>query len=227
MKEALSTQQFVDIAEIKEGAVILKNGGLRKILMVSGINFALKSEEEQNLLTYSYQNFLNTLDFSIQFLIHSRKINIDKYLGRLEERQVQEPNELLKNQISEYAEFIRTFVELNAVMAKTFFVAVPYDAFEVAAAAKGVFSGVKTSASKILGTIGLAGVVKEEAPRDEKQEFEKKLQQLDRRAELVINGLSQIGLRTVVLNNEELIELFYNLYNPEAVEKKELKIARE
>jgi len=227
MKESLSTQQFVDIAEIKNGVVVLKNGGLRKILMVSGINVALKSEEEQNLITYSYQNFLNTLDFSVQFFIHSRRININKYLGKLEERRIQEPNELLKNQISEYTEFIRTFVELNDVMTKTFFAVVPYEAVEIASVAKGLFGGIKNSLSGILGTIGLKGVVEEKAPRDEKQEFEKKLIQLDRRTEIVINGLNQIGLRTVVLNDEELIELFYNLYNPEAIEKKELKIARE
>ncbi len=220
-KEAQSTQQFVDIKEIKEGVVILKNGSLRKILMVGGINFALKSEEEQNIITYAYQNFLNTLDFSAQFIIHSRKINIDAYLNRLAEYREQEQNELLKNQISEYIEFIRAFVEMNAVMTKAFFAVVPYDPVQLPGG-KGLLGSFK-------GLVSSVGIGKKPAnsQKEENQTFEHHLQQLDRRTETVINGLNQVGLRVVPLNDEELIELFYNLYNPEAVEKKELKIARE
>ena len=120
MKESVATQQFVDIEEIKDGAVILKGGGLRRVLMVSGINFELKSEEEQNIIISTYQNFLNGLDFSVQIVIHSRKLNIESYLKKMEGRKELEANELLKNQISEYIEFIKSFVEMNAVMAKTF-----------------------------------------------------------------------------------------------------------
>ena len=119
-QESVATQQFVDITDIKDGAVFLKGGGLRRVLIVSGINFDLKSEEEQNLILHSFQNFLNTLDFSIQLVVHSRKMNIDNYLEKLKERQIKEDNELLKNQIGEYMEFVRSFVEMNAVMAKTF-----------------------------------------------------------------------------------------------------------
>ena len=78
-EEISSTQTFVDIESVKDGVIMLKNGGLRQVIMVTGINFDLKSEDEQNLIIYSYQNMLNTLDFSLQFFIHSRKLNIDKY----------------------------------------------------------------------------------------------------------------------------------------------------
>jgi len=222
MKESQSTQQFVDIKEVKEGVVILKNGSLRKILMVGGINSALKSEEEQNIITYAYQNFLNTLDFSAQFIIHSRKINIDAYLNRLAEYQAQEQNELLKNQISEYIEFIRAFVEMNAVMTKAFFAVVPYDPVQLPGG-KGLLGSFRGLIPAGLGI----GKKPANSQKEENQTFEQQLQQLDRRTEMVINGLNQVGLRVVPLNDEELIELFYNLYNPEAVEKKELKIARE
>ncbi|MEE8131704.1 MAG: TraC family protein [Candidatus Paceibacterota bacterium] len=210
-KQSTSTQQFVDIEDIRDGVIILKNNSLRRVLMVAGINFELKSEEEQNIITYTYQNFLNTLDFSVQFIIHSRKLNIDGYLEKLAERKNQESNELLKNQISEYIEFIRSFVEQNAVMAKTFFAVVPYDPIQILAGGK-----------KFLNMFKLGKKIKSSQPE---QTLEQKTQQLNHRTDQVINGLTQIGLRIVPLNNEELIELFYNLYNPSAVEKKELKIA--
>ncbi|MEK7553551.1 MAG: hypothetical protein AAB504_02625, partial [Patescibacteria group bacterium] len=206
MKEqSVATQQFVDIAEIKNGTVILKNGGLRRVLMVSGINFDLKSEEEQNIILYAFQNFLNTLDFSMQFVIHSRKMNIDAYIENLKKRGEQEENELLKNQISEYMEFIKSFVEQNAVMAKTFFAVVPYDPIQISGAASDLLSGLKFWEKK-----------KDKNKKDEGEE--QKLIQLNQRTEQVISGLNQIGLRAVALNNEELIELFYNYYNPAKVE---------
>jgi len=209
-KEAQPTQKFVEIKEIKDGVIILENGSLRCILMVSGINFELKSEDEQNIITYTYQNFLNTLDFSVQIVIHSRKLNIDNYLDKLAERQSTETNELLKNQLSEYIEFIRSYVELNAVMAKNFFVVVPYDPISVPEGGKKIFDlfkfGSKTKIPKV------------------EESLEQKMIQLNQRTEQVINGLSQIGLRAVALNDEELIELFYNLYNPSNIERKNLKI---
>lgn len=212
-KQSTSTQQFVDVEDIRDGVVILKNGALRRVLMIAGINFELKSEEEQNIITYTYQNFLNTLDFSVQFIIHSRKLNIDGYLEKLAGRKNQENNELLKNQISEYIEFIRSFVEQNAVMAKTFFAVIPYDPIQIPKGGK-----------KLLDMFKLGKKIQASKPE---QTLEQKSQQLNHRTDQVINGLTQIGLRVVPLNNEELIELFYNLYNPSAAEKKDLKIAKQ
>lgn len=212
-KEASSTQKFVEIEDISNGVVILKGGGLRQVLLVSGINFDLKSEEEQNIIIYSYQNFLNSLDFSIQIVIHSRKLNIDGYLEKLAERQALETNELLKNQVTEYAEFIRSFVEMNAVMAKNFFVVVPYDPINIPSGGKNLLNIFKFGSKTKTQT-------KEESD-------EQKISQLKQRTEQVMNNLSQIGLRVAPLENEELIELFYNLYNPETVEKKNFEILKQ
>lgn len=209
-KEAQATQQFVEIEDIKNGAIVLKDGSFRSVLMVSGINLELKSEEEQNLAVYAYQNFLNSLDFSVQLVVHSRKLNINNYLGKLEERRNQETNELLGNQIAEYAEFIKSYVETNAVMAKNFFVVVPY--------ASSMISG---GGSKLLDVFKFGSKKK---TSDSGETLEQKISQLNQRVEQVSNGLKQIGLRVIVLNDEELVELFYNLYNPEAVEKKDLKV---
>ena len=209
-KESQPTQQFVEVQNIQQGILFLRNNGLRRVLMVSGINFDLKSEDEQGIITYAYQALLNTLDFSVQFIVHSRKLNIDGYLATLAERQAQESNELLKNQISEYTEFVRSFVELNAVMAKTFFAVVPYDPIAIPEGGKKFFA--------------MFGLVKAPTPSGDAQNTAQHVAQLQQRTDQVISGLQQIGLRAVALEDEELIELFYNLYNPQAIEKRDLKI---
>ncbi len=205
-KEALPSQQFIDIESIENNTVRLKSGGLRKILLVGGTNFALKSEEEQGILTYAFQGFLNSLDFSAQIFIHSRKINIEDYLKKLEARELQEENSLLKNQISEYREFIKNIVGQNAIMQKRFFVVVPYDSMQIPSAGLGL-------ADKIFGRGKSSEEIKKEG-------LDENMQQLDRRVDEVINGLNQMGLRAIPLNDDELIELFYNLYNPSTVEKR-------
>src|SRR3989338_8842765 len=134
-KESQPTQKFIDIQSVRENTLILKNGSLRKILMVSGVNFDLKSEEEQGLITYAYQNFLNSLDFSIQIFVHSRRLNIEEYLKKLESRAKDEPNELLKTQLNGYREFVSSFVSQNPIMAKTFFLVVPFDPVQIPGAA--------------------------------------------------------------------------------------------
>lgn len=220
--EALPTQKFVEVDSIKNGTLILKGGGLRKVLMVSGINFDLKSEEEQEMIMGQFQGFLNSLNFTIQIFIHSRKLNIQGYLENLAAREAEETNELLKNQIAEYREFIRAFVQENAIMSKTFFVVVPYAPLNLGAATSAVTKGFFSFLKK-------KGVEKPtERVSDEEMEKEKQLEahieQLDHRVAQVVAGLNQMDLRAVPLNDDELIELFYNLYNPEAIEKKGMEI---
>ncbi len=216
-KEALPTQKFIAVERIENGTLVLKGGGLRQILMVSGINFDLKSEEEQGLIINTFQGFLNSLNFSIQIFIHSRKVNIEGYLENLEKRESQESNELLKNQILEYREFIRAFVSENAIMTKSYFIVVPYDPVQLSPHGEAF-------TSKILGMLKKKGVenpVKRlpEANATEDRVLREHMEQLTQRSNQVIGGLNQINLRAIPLNDDELIELFYNLYNPEAVEK--------
>ncbi|MEK9194551.1 MAG: hypothetical protein AAB884_01945, partial [Patescibacteria group bacterium] len=176
-----STQQFVQIKKIERGVVYLKNGSLRRVLIVGGVNFDLKSENEQTLILNSFQNFLNTLDFSVQFFIHSRKVNVSAYLAKIAARKKDEENELLKIQIEEYVNFIKSFVEENAIISKTFFVVVPYEPVAIAAKASGilsVFRGGKTKESR------------ESAAREG-------LEQLNHRVDQTTSGLSQIGLRVM------------------------------
>lgn len=206
-----TTQDLVEVESIQNDTLLLKNGSLRQIIMVGGINFSLKSEEEQNTITYSYQNFLNSLDFPIQTIIHSRKINIDDYLSLLDEKMQGEKSELLRSQIGEYAEFIKSFVRDNPIMAKTFLVIVPF--FPVQLPSKGTvgrifpFFGKKDEGEKKI------------ADEEMEENFRKNLQQLQQRTNQVIEGLRAIELEVKVLNDQELIELFYNFYNPSTVEK--------
>ncbi len=217
-----STQQFNKIETIKDGIVILKNGSLRKILAVSGVNVALKNEEENMQILALFQNFLNSLDFSAQFVIHSRKININSYLDVLKEREKAETNELLRNQLREYMEFIKILVEDSTIMTKSFFVVVPFD----------VISIIKESKSLLGKTKSLLGFKEKNNSVNAKEnnlfaDFEQKKTQLGQRASVVEIGLRQLGLRVISLNTEQIIELFYNLYNPAAIEKSGLKIAEE
>jgi len=211
--EIVPTQKFVAVDEIRDGVVILKNKGLRRIVMASSLNFELKSAEEQESIINGFANFLNSLDFSVQFFIHSRKLNIENYLAYLADRQKQETNELLQIQITEYIEFVKSFVETTNIMSKTFFLVVPYSA-----AGEAITSGI-TGAFKSRAKTAITEVSKEK--------FEEAKSQLNQRVEYVISGLSKLDIRAVPLETRELIELFYNLYNPEQIEKKKLKILEE
>src|SRR3990167_3397748 len=123
---AKATQEFVPIKEIRDGIVILKDGDLRAIVLANSINLSLKSEEEQKATILQFQNFLNTLDFSVQISVQSRKLDIRPYLLLLENRMKVQSEPLLKLQTKEYIDFIRNFAESVSIMTKTFFVVIPY-----------------------------------------------------------------------------------------------------
>lgn len=212
-----NSQALVDVEDIKESTLILKNGGMKQILMVEGLNFALKSEDEQNIITSSYQNFLNSLDFSIQIVVHSRKININKYLSDLEEKMAGETSSLLKNQIAEYKEFVRKFVEDNAIMEKSFLVVIPW------------YRPITPSKNSMLGAIPFLNKKQDKnamdlAAKENEEIFHQNLLQLRQRVDQVIEGFSSIGMQSIVLNDEELAELMYNFYNPETIEKGKIKL---
>lgn len=215
-KDLGNTQELIAIKEIGENTVILKNGSLRQVIMVGGINFALKSELEQNVITQTYQDFLNSVDFPLQTVVHSRKVSIEKYLENLSRYGSQTTSALLQNQVSEYEEFIKSFVAKNAIMEKTFLVVVPFAPLSLPG---------KATVTKALPFFKKKkGEVAEEETEGERQDFESNLLQLRQRTEQVREGLAAIGLEAVVLNTEQLVQLFYNFYNPETVERKEITL---
>ena len=203
---ATPAQQFLAVDAIREDVVMLKDGGFRVILMCSSLNFGLKSADEQDAIIFQYQNMLNSLDFPVQFVVHSRRFNIAPYLESLGGRQKEELNELLKIQINEYIEFIRTFVGMTNIMSKTFYVVIPFTPSVL------VKQGVLNSFASAIGL----------AKKDEKESgrvFEEYKNQLWQRVDTVVSGLQRFGIRSAPLNTEELIELFYGLYNPTEFEK--------
>lgn len=197
---AASTQQYVDVREVRDGVIILKNGGLRSILLVSSLNFDLKSTEEQDAIISQYQNFLNSLDFPVQVLIHSRRFNIEPYLQLLKEKEEEQTNDLLRLQISEYQHFIKNLTEVSDIMAKYFYVIVPFSAIE------DQHSGFFEKIGNLMNP--------KQAINEKRELFETYKNQLFQRVDHVTLGLSGTGVKVATLNTEEVIELLYNTYNP-------------
>jgi len=193
-----STQEFLNFDQIKDGIVILKNKGLRMILMVSSLNFALKANEEQDAIIYQFQNFLNSLDFSCQILVQSRRLNITGYLDRLKDIEVKEKNELLKIQIAEYKKFIEQLVKGGSIMQKAFYVIVPFS---------------------IMETYDSEQKRKVKMPILTKEAFQRAKNQLLQRVEFVMLGLRSSGLESIPLTNLEIAELFWSLHHPLEAER--------
>ncbi len=200
---AQSTQLYLDIAEIKENIVILKNGGLRAILQTSSINFNLKSEEEQNSIIYGYQGFLNSLDFPIQIVVQSRKLDVDKYIETVREKGEEHTNPLLKEQTTQYCDYILKLVEYADIMEKKFYVIVPYDPYRIRN--ENIFK-------KFLNNISSGDSV--ESIRRRHKEFDEMKKNLMERVNGVMVGLENCNLRVAQLSTPNLIELFYQIYNP-------------
>jgi hypothetical protein len=197
MSPTKATQSFVPVKEVRNGVIVLKNDGYRAVLMCSSINFALKGEDEQRAIIGGFQSLLNTLDFSVQIVVHSRKTDIRPYLALLETRMQDQTTELMRLQLREYIQFIRNFIDSSDIMSKLFYVVVPY-------------------------TPGAGGIVKQAAPifggkpvpqAGNQGTFEEHRVQLEQRMSLVVSGLAASGVRAVPLGTEEIIELLYRSFN--------------
>jgi len=200
MKDATATQEFVPLEEIRDGIVLLKDGSMRAILLASSVNFALKSVEEQQAILSQFQNFLNTLDFSMQLYVQSRKLNIEPYLALLRGREEGQRNDLMKTQLREYIEFVRAFTHDVDIMTKSFFVVVSYTP-AILDIKKGVSNFLTSGFTQKKQTMG-------------EDVFEENRSQLEQRIAIVEHGLSSMGIRTVTLGTSEVIDLFYHIFNP-------------
>lgn len=203
MSSQKTTQEFVPVREVRDGIAILNDGSMRAIVLVSSLNFALKSEDEQKAIIYQFQNFLNSLDFTAQIVVQSRRLDIRPYIAMLEERQKEQVNDLLKIQTKEYIEFIRSFTDSVNIMTKSFFIVVPYTP-----------ARLDINVGKNFGKKKNPDVVAEE-----RAQFEEYRTQLEQRVAVVQQGIIRSGIRAVQLGTEEVIELFYKLFNPGDVEK--------
>jgi len=196
-KATPASQDFVTIKDIKDGVVLLKNGQMCSVLLASSINFALKSSDEQEGILRNFQSFLNTLDFSLQIYIQSRRLNIEPYLSLLATREDQQDNDLMRIQLREYIEFIRSFTKEVDVMTKNFFLVIPYtpSPINLTRGITSFFSANKKNSSAEL-------------------QFDVQRIQLEQRVAIVEQGLSRLGVKTIALGNDDLVEFYYHIYNP-------------
>jgi type IV secretory pathway VirB4 component len=185
-----STSNLIKIKDIRDDVVITEDGGLRAILAVPGINFSLLSEQEKEAVVGLFKELLDGLDFSIQIFVVSRLAYIEGYINYLKERLEQETEPLIKIQLEEYIKFIQDYVETHRIMKKLFYIVIPYET-EV---------------------IKIGGLFKKEYKKEE--EFYQQLEQLETRVIYITEKLSALGLQPIRLKTPELIQLFYELYNP-------------
>jgi hypothetical protein len=197
-----ATQEFVPIDDVRDGIVIMKDGGMRGLLMASSINFALKSDDERQAILLQFQDFLNSLDFLVQIVVQSRRLDIRPYIALLEGRYKEQTNDLMRIQIEQYIAFIKSFTESTNIMTKNFFIVIPYDA-----------AIIKTGSKFSLG------LGKEKNKNAKEEDFEEKKNQLEQRMEVVEQGLVRCGIRVAKLGTDEVIELFYKIFNPGESEK--------
>ena len=207
-KISTSTQQFLDIAEIKDDVVVMRDGTLRAVLLVSSINFALKSEEEQEAIVSSYVGFLNNINFPVQIVIQSRKLNIEAYLEELKQREKEQLNELLKIQTQEYIQYIQELISIGDIMSKSFYLVIPYN--PLSDKHKNFFASV-TEVFRPATLVRMKG-----------KRFDRYKTEINRRIESISSGLGSAGLKTAVLDTQGLIELYYNAYNPNTSENEKM-----
>lgn len=210
-KPGVSAQRFLDVSEIRDGVVVLKDGTLRSVLLVSSVNFALKSLDEQNAIVQAYMQFLNSLDFPIQVVIQSRKMNVDQYIRQLSENEKTLQNELLKRQIRDYRDFVKQLVQLGDIMQKRFFIVVPYNPSATAGQQQ------KSFLQRVASLLSPTSLIQLSEERFQKQRFD-----LSLRVNQVMSGLGSMSLSAVQLDTQGLIELYYTVYNPELYDTQRL-----
>lgn len=204
LTKSAPSQQFVPLKEVRDGIAILKDGSMRALLLTSSLNFALKSTESQEAIIYQFQNFLNSLDFTVQIFVSSRRLDIRPYIALLENRYKEQTGELLRLQTREYIEFIRKFTDSANIMTKSFFVVIPYSSAMLN----------KGSAASLFS--------KKDAQKEATQKseaFEEAKSQIQQRVSVVEQGLTRVGVRVAQLGTEEIIELFYKIFNPGETDK--------
>ncbi len=211
-----STQNSLQIAEIRDGLVIMNDGSFRSVIMVKSINFDLMSPQEREAVEYSYQGFLNSLYFPVQIFVHSRKVDLGPYIEKLDKIRTEHENMLLSLLMEDYIQYMDQLALQTNIMDKKFYVVVPYfpltDIQNALTASKGLFTGVAALFNN-----------KEQHVTINETDLGKAKDELKNRVQAVLNGLLQCGIQGLPLDTQELIELYYDVYNPDTATRQELK----
>lgn len=204
-----STQQFIDIAGMKNGVIIMKDGSYRLILQVNAVNFALKSEQEQNSIIFQFQSFLNSLHFPIEICIRSRRLDLTPYLNKISTIAQNQTNELTRIQAEDYIGFVTKLITIANIMKKSFYVVVQHNTINVKNT--GLFDKIFSKNSQTFEHVKISDV-----------EFKQSTDKLTEKANIVANGLGGLGIHCQQLTTEEIVEVFYAIYNPDESTKQRI-----
>ena len=198
-----ATQKYVAISEIRDNVVVLNDGSIRQVVKVKPVSIELRSQKEQDTVIYQFRSFLNALKFPIQITIQSRRVDLSRYIAKLQAIGADEQNELIKVQITDYIDFIERLSSEVNIMDRSYYVIVPHNKN------LGVSTTKRTWMDKILG-----GKKSKETVYSV-EEFEELKVQLEEKTQIVTGRLETLGIQARPLESAELVELYYNVYNPE------------
>lgn len=203
-----TTQDHLDIEDVLEDLILLKNGSVAMVLQTSSVNFGLLSEAEQDATIYTYAALLNSLSFPIQILVRSQKKDVSGYIRLLGDREQKQTNPLLKNQISQYKKFVEKVVKEGNVLDKDFYVIIPFSSLELGIAA------AKTGVNKAL-------------PYPKDYIIKKALTTLKPKRDHLVRQFTRLGLKTRQLKTGEIIRLIFNIYNPDQPQNQQFAAAKD
>jgi hypothetical protein len=211
-----STQNMLQIAEIRDGIVIMNDGSYRSVVMVNSINFDLMSRAEQESVEFSYQNFLNSLYFPIQIFIRSQKVDMTPYIDKLDRIRAEHDNMLLSLLMDDYVGYIEGLAQQTNIMDKKFYIVVPFFPHI------DVQKSFTQSKNFITGFAALFGNKEQKVVINE-ADLAKAKDELRNRVQTVLDGLLQCNIQSLPLDTQELIELYYDTYNPDTATRQQLK----
>jgi type IV secretory pathway VirB4 component len=213
-----STQNTLQISEIRDGIVILNDGSFRAVVMCKSINFDLMSPQEREAVEFSYQGFLNSLYFPIQIFMRSQKVDLRPYLERLDNIRGEQDNMLLGLLMEDYVAFLSDISQQTNIMDKKFYVVIKYPDID-----QDIRKALKQSTGFFSGLAGLFSPGKSAHVVIDETSLEKAKTELRNRVQAVMQGLSEAGIQSIPLDTEELIELYYDAYNPDTATRQQIK----
>lgn len=211
-----STQNTLQIAEIRDGIVIMNDGSFRSVVMVKSVNFDLMSQQEQEAVEFSYQGFLNSLYFPIQIFIRSQRVDLQPYINKLDKIRTEHDNMLLAMMMEDYIGYIDQLSQQTNIMDKKFYIVIPFFPHV------DVQKAITQSKNFVTGLLDLFNSKEQHVVINE-QDLDKAKAELKNRVQAVMQGLMQCNIQSLPLDTQELIELYYDTYNPDTATRQQLK----
>lgn len=216
MEIKASTQEHLDIEDISDDYVILKNGGAAMVLQTTSVNFDLLSETEQDAMIGAFGNLLNSLSFPAQIIIRSKKTDISDYLKKLVDLEQKETDPRIKNRVALYHDFIQELVTKNVVLSKNFYFVISYRG-----------EGIIQKNGPLEPFKRLFGMETKRKPVDVSEVLKRAKTDLEPKRDFILSELGRIGIKGRVLRTKELVELFFDIYNPNVAKEQKPKVPKE